>query len=79
MAGGKVKKQLSSSCPDGDLSWEETHLPLTEDKILSVLNDPRLTFRHCDELYFSLLNGDATLFHKYSDAVMAKQAEIARK
>lgn len=55
---------------------EQTHLPLSAEAVEAVLNNPQATFADCDALYFSLLNGDADLFCRYSDEVLERQAEI---
>lgn len=62
--------------PDDSLPYEYSHLELTTEKIEQALGDPGLTFANCDALYFSLINGDAGLFERYSDAVLRAQAGL---
>ena len=62
-----------STQEDQPLTYAETHLPLTHGSIRAILDNPGVTFQDCDALYFSLLNGDASLFCQYSDEVLRVQ------
>lgn len=69
----------SQSEEDQSLTYEQTHLELSREKIEAVLANPDVTFQDCDALYFSLLNGDATLYHEYSDRVLKVQGDIVTR
>lgn len=65
---------------DRDLTWQETHLPVTDAKVQAALRNPNASYMDMEALYFSLCNHpDYGMAHPLVEAVLEKQGQLIDK
>lgn len=79
--GATVNKPVQQAgIHDRDLTWKETHLPLTEAKVRAALANPNIRYMDTEALYFSLCNHpDFGMAHPLIEEVLEKQGTLINK
>lgn len=64
---------------DRELTYRETHLPVTPYLILLALLDPNATYMNMEALYWSIISSPDPSLMMYLDYVSRRRAELVDK
>lgn len=64
---------------DRELTYAETHLPVTKKRIQAAINNPDATWLEMDALWFSANNSDDVEARNMLDAISRRQGELTDK
>lgn len=74
-----IKPEGFTGIQDRELTYEETHLPVTKEIIFSLLKNPNVTYLDLESLYWSVANSPDYTLYKYLTDISEKQETLIYK